>query len=68
MSILREFEYASGLVVNLDKSKAMASKSVSRSKRERFAAASSISFASHLGNTWGFPYSIAEPRKKILIS
>lgn len=55
MKILKEFEKAYGLAVNLEKSKAMTSKRVSRLKKQRLAAESSISFADNLRKFLGFP-------------
>ena len=55
LDILQKFEKASGLKVNVEKSKAMLSKGVPRSMKERLAGESSIVFASHLGRYLGFP-------------
>ena len=55
MEVLKIFEEVSCLKVNIDKSIAMVSKSVSRQKRQRLASLCTISFASNLGKYLGFP-------------
>ena len=60
---LNLFCRASGLKVNVVKSRVMCSPSVSRQRRELFTTISLIHFASDLGKYLGFPLWISRPRK-----
>ena len=63
VNILQKFEIASGLKVNIEKSKVMVSKGISISLKEQLAGESSIVFASHLGRYLGFPVSHGRVKK-----
>ena len=54
MQVLNDFAEASGLRMNTAKSKALASKSIARSKKERLESTSGISFTGSLGKYLGF--------------
>ena len=60
---LNLFCRASGLKVNVVKSRAMCSPFVSRQRRDLFTSISSIRFASDLGKYMGFPLLISRPKK-----
>ena len=68
LKILKEFELALGLRVNVEKSKAMVSKGVSRHRKKCLIAPSLIVFASHLGKYLGFHLLKVELRSLIFIS
>ena len=53
--MVNDFCSASGLKVNLDKSRIMVSKNVSRGKKEKFSRLSSIKVAGDLRKYLGFP-------------
>ena len=54
MDVLRDIENIYGLAVNVEKSKAMVSKVMTRWKKDKLASISSISFTSNLGKYLGF--------------
>ena len=55
MDALQAFCTASGLKINVDKSRAMCSRNITCTRRENFTGISSIRFATNLGKYLGFP-------------